>query len=199
MVSNKIYKMKSGVFIDYSNLFWAENDHYNWTIDYLKLKEYLKKRYSPVFHNFYCAKDTNPTTPEFKRKAQGSESFYAKLVGYGYNVIAEPLKYIKDEGKEPFTKGDRDADIITAIGASLKYIDAVILFSGDGDFLKTIKYCSDNGKYVRVYAYDKSFAHGVRTFLFNQPKCNFKLLDEIKESIRFDKKTKVNGKFSCGA
>jgi len=187
--------MKSGVFIDYSNLFWAENDHYDWTIDYFKLKEYLKKRYSPLFYNLYCSKDTNPFTPELIRKAIGSEKFYNKVSGLGYNVIKEPLKYIKD-GNETITKGDRDADIITDIEAHLNDINGVILFSGDADFLKTIEYCHSRNKYIRIYAYDKAFAYRVRLFALNQPRCSFKLLDELKSKIQFDKKIKVGNKFS---
>ncbi|XOB42700.1 MAG: NYN domain-containing protein [Candidatus Nealsonbacteria bacterium] len=196
MVSNKVFQMKAGVFIDYSNLFWAENEHYDWTIDYLKLKDYLRKRYRPLFYNFYCAKDTNPSTPEFKRKALGSDGFYSKISGNGYNVIQEPLKYIKDKKEEVSTKGDRDSEIITDITTSLSDIGAIILFSGDGDFLKTIEHCFNLGKYVRIYSYDKTFNWKIRTFVFNHPRCNFKLLDELKSELQYVKKKKIGGKFS---
>lgn len=195
MVSNKIFQMKAGIFIDYSNLFWAENDHYDWTIDYLKLKKYLKQRYRPIFYNFYCAKDINPSTPEFRRKALGADKFYSKLSGNGYNVIQEPLKYIKNEGGV-FAKGDRDTEIITNITASLNDIGAVVLFSGDGDFLKTIEHCFSLDKYIRIYSYDKTLNWKIRTFAFNHPRCNFKLLDELKPQLQYIKKTKIGKKFS---
>ena len=194
MVSNRMKKIKSGVFIDYSNIFWAENSYYDWTIDYYKLKNYLKKRYSPLFYNFYCAKDLTPSTSEFKRKAKGTERFFHRLSGLGYNVIEEPLKYIIGK-KEIFTKGDRDSDIITAIQTYLKDIDGIILFSGDNDFLKTIEYCHNCGKYIRIYSYDKTLSYKIRLFAFNKPRYSFKLIDELKPQIQFLRKT---NKFSTG-
>ncbi len=188
MVSNRMKKIKSGVFIDYSNIFWAENSYYDWTIDYYKLKNYLKKHYSPLFYNLYCAKDLAPSTTEFERKAKGAERFFNRLSGFGYNIIEEPLKYII--GKDRIlTKGDRDSAIITDIQGYLKDIDGIILFSGDDDFLKIIEYCYNCGKHIRIYSYDKTLSYKVRLFAFSQPRCNFTLIDELKPKIQFLRKT----------
>ena len=68
-------KGKSGVFIDGSNMFWAQKDAC-WFLDYDKLKMHLRKAHSPSLFNFYGCVDINPGNRGYSEKAQRQLAFY---------------------------------------------------------------------------------------------------------------------------
>lgn len=181
MTSNKVRKIKTGVFIDGSNLFWASKKGLGWRIDFKKLKKYLKKHYSPIFFNYYGCEDIRPSTENFKRKAKGQEKFYNILDGLGYNVEKKPLKYLNCNE----TKCDTDVEITVDMKNSLDDLDNIILFSGDSDFLKIINDCHSKGKHIRIYSFKETLAWELKMFAIKNPRCNYRLLDELKSELEF--------------
>jgi uncharacterized LabA/DUF88 family protein len=181
MVSSKVKQARTGVFIDGSNLFWAAKKDLGWQIDYKKLKEYLKKYYSPIFYNYYGCQDIKPSSDDFKRKAKGQEKFYNILEGLGYNVEKKPLKYLNNHD----TKCDTDVEITVDIKNTLDDLNNIILFSGDSDFLKVIEDCHSRNKYIRIFSFKRTLAWELKTFAIKNPRCNYKLLDDLREELEF--------------
>lgn len=194
MTSAGVQKARSGVFIDGANLFWAGRSleaegKERWTIDFLKLKEYLKQKYSPAFFKFYDCVDEKPTNAKYVERAVGSSNFHKKLSGYGYDVILKPLKYIQDKHtKKIFTKGDMDVAIVVDIKNALSDIDNVILFSGDSDFLPVVQDAHAAGKYIRVYSYQHTLAWELKDFAIKNVRCNYMLIDGLRDKLDYTAK-----------
>lgn len=191
MSSEKVKKVKTGIFIDGANIFWAgrklaEEGKERWVIDFQKLKAHLKKHYSPVFYKFYNCVDTTPTNETFKNRAVGADKFHKKLSGYGYDVILKPLKYLRDRKTGIITtKGDMDVAISIDIKNSLNDVDNVILFSGDSDFLPVIQDAHSQGKHIRIYSFKHTLAWELKDFAIKNARCNYKLLDELKGKLEY--------------
>jgi len=178
--------LKTGVFIDGANLFWACKKDKNWPIDFKKLKEYLKKYYSPIIYNYYGCEDKNPSTQDFKKKADGQLKFYNKLEGLGYKIIKKPLKYIKENNKF-HTKCDMDVDIAIDMKNSLKDLERIILFTGDSDFLKAVSDCRIFSKSIKIYSFKNTLAWELKLFAIKNTRCSFKYLDDLKSELEFIK------------
>jgi|GEM_PF-596170 len=200
MTSNKIQSVRSGVFIDGSNLFWAVNiledvGKEKWAIDFSKLKRYLKDNYSPIFFKFYNCVDEHPTNELFRSRALGTEKFHNKLKGLGYDFVPKPLKYLHDKKTgEISTKGDMDVSISIDIKNSLNDMDNIILFSGDSDFLPVVEDAHTRGKHIRIFSFEHTLAWELKEFSIKNTRCNYKLLDELRDKIEYlDKKWVRNG------
>lgn len=183
-------KLRCGVFIDGSNVLWGSLDmerEQRWFVDYSKLKAYLKEKYRPQFYKFYGAMDTEPKTPDFARKAKIQSKMYAKLEGMGYDVITKPLKYIKQDDGTYKTKGDMDIELTMDIMGALNDLDCIVLISGDCDYHTPIKSFHAQGKYIRIFSFDKLLSWELRTFAINNIRCSFKTLDSLKDEIIYEK------------
>lgn len=156
-----------------------------WFIDYDKLKLFLKDKYRPVFYRYFGATDNAPKTEEFARRAESQKRKYAKLSGFGYDVITKPLKYIKQDNGAIKTKGDMDIELTMSIFDSLNDMDTIVLFGGDCDYLPVVERLHAHGKYIRIYSFDKLLSWELRTFAMRSPRCNFVLLDELKDELEY--------------
>lgn len=178
MKHGKGSKISSGVFIDGSNLFWAQQS--NWHLDYALLKDYLDDLHSSSFYNYYGCFNKNPKNEEDKKKARGEDRFYRKLEGYGFKLVTKPLKYLKNS-----TKGDMDVEIAVDVENYLKDLDRVIIVSGDSDFLYLIQDCHKKGKEIAIYSFEDFLAWEIKTFAVTHNRCNYKLFDDLEGKIRF--------------
>lgn len=194
MSSDKVKSIRTGVFIDGSNLFWAmnmrnditgEKSHYN--ICFEKLREFLKHKYSPVFLNYYGVEDNNPKSEPYITRALGNKKFHKRLDGLGYNVLRKNLKYIGDD----VTKGDTDMEIGIDMNKYENDYDNIVLISGDSDFLSAIEYFHSKGKHIRIYSFEKTLAWELKEFAIKNPRCNYKLLDDLKDKLEFFPKIKA--------
>ncbi len=173
-------RLRSGVFMDGSNIFWSEKEPSCWPISFRKFKKYLKNRYSPVFYNYYGCENLKPSTIEFRRKADGQLKFYNILEGLGYNVITKALKHLRDR-----TKCDMDVEISIDVKNSLKDVDKIILVSGDSDFLRLVSDCHSAGKHIQIYSFEKTLAWELKVFAIKNLRCSYTLLDSLKSEIEF--------------
>lgn len=184
MTSNKVKRIEAGVFIDGSNMFYGMNDSkVNWNIDYLKLKDHLRKRYKPKFYKYYGCIDEIPKTEKYVKRAKGTKKFYNKLEGNGYDVITKPLKYIGDS-----TKCDMDVDIVCDVKDLMIDINNIILFSGDSDFLRLVEDCHQEGKHIRIYSFKHMLAWEMKKFAIDNTRCNYIFLDDLKKELEYTKK-----------
>ncbi len=185
MKGKKIRNLRAGVFIDGSNLFWAMKE-VGWELDFNKFKNYLKKRFSPIFYNYYDCEDVQPRSEKFIESAKRKREFHNKLHGIGYNIKKKPLKYIRDkETGKIKTKGDLDVEITIAVKNSLKDLDVIILVSGDSDFFCAVEDSHCEGKYIRIFSFDDFLSWELKNFAFAQPRCSYKLLDELKSDLEY--------------
>lgn len=185
MSSNKVKNVRTGIFIDGSNINWALKNlgEEKWMIDYIKLRKYLKKHYTPIFYNYYGCVDEDPSSERFKLRADKQIKFYKKLEGFGYNVITKPLKYLSTGA----TKGDMDVEITVDMMNSLDDVDNIILFSGDSDFLSMVKDAHSDGKYIRIFSLEGSLSWELKTFAIKNPRCNYIIIDKLKSEIEYIK------------
>lgn len=185
MSSGKVKVIKSGVFIDASNLLWAMKQkdektgkkiHYN--ICFKKLKQYLKRHYSPSFYHYYACEDSRPKKEPYITHAKNTQKFFQVLDGLGYNVIKKELKHIGDG-----TKCDTDVEITMAMHKYANDIENIILFSGDSDFLSAVEHFHSLGKHVRIFSFEKFLSWELKDFAIKNPRCNYKLLDDLRGKL----------------
>lgn len=185
MTSTKVKKIRTGVFIDGSNLLWSmmrkddKGKKINYNICFQKLKQFLKKNYSPVFYNYYVCEDNISTQEPYLSRAKAQKKFIQRLEGFGYNVKRKDLKIIKGEG----AKCDTDVEVVMDMYKHVSDIDNIILFSGDSDFKIAIETFHAMGKHIRIYSFASSLSWELKEFSIKNPRCNYKLLDELKTKI----------------
>jgi len=180
---------RTGLFIDFSNLFWAikridskTGKRLNYDICFKKLRHYLKERHAPVFYNVYACEDTQPTKEPFITKAQKFSKFLNFLSGTGYNVIRKDLKHIGET-----TKCDTDVEITMDLHRHVNDMENIILFSGDSDFLVAVQHFQSIGKYVHIYSFASGLSWELKTFAIQNPRCNFTLLDDLRTELEKEK------------
>jgi len=178
MVSSKVKKLKAGVFIDGSNMLWGSKIS-GIKVDFLKLKKHLKKQFSPVVFNYYACEDNNPKNKKYQIQAENQKKFYRKLEGFGYKVERKELKHLACGD----TKCDMDVELTMDLRNYENDLDCIILFSGDSDYFKVVQYYWTIGKYIRIFSFEELLSWELKTFAINNPRCNYKLIDEIKSEI----------------
>ena len=174
-------KGKSGVFIDGSNMFWAQKDA-GWFLDYDKLKMHLRKAHSPSLFNFYGCVDINPGNRGYSEKAQRQLAFYKKLDGMGYKVATKPLKYMASG-----TKCDMDVDLVVSVYEYIDDLDTIILFSGDSDYLSAITKFHSLGKQIIIYSFAEYLAWELKDFAIKNPRCRYVELDSLRNELELPK------------
>lgn len=180
MPSEKIKTLRTGVFIDGSNMLWGSKAS-GIKVDWQKMKNYLKSKYSPVVLNYYACEDNNPK-PEYLIQSSNQKKFYHKLEGMGYKVIRKQLKHLVCGD----TKCDMDIELTMDIRKYENDLDCIIIFTGDSDYLPAIEYYWNEGKYIRIFSFEELLAWELKTFCINNPRCNFKKINEIKTEIERD-------------
>lgn len=189
MGNNKKH-LRSGVFIDGSNTFWAmkniEPPEKQWHLDFTKLKNHLNDRYKPAFFNYYGTTDDNPTSEKYVEHARKEKKFYAVLNGKGYSVITKPLKYIRDRRTGKFTtKGDMDVEMTMGMNNALDDLDLFVIVSGDSDYLEVIKQLQSKGKYIRIYAFKHSLAWEIKEFAIKNVRCSYKYIEDLQNELEY--------------
>lgn len=178
MVKENMKNLRVGVFIDGSNMLWS-SIHSGINIDWQKMKTYLKNKYAPTVFNFYACEDNNPK-PQYAAKALKQKKFYNKLEGMGYKMIRKELKHLVCGD----TKCDMDIELIMDIRNYEDDIDVIILFTGDSDYLSAIQYYHSKGKYIRIFSFRESISWELKTFAITNPRCSYKLINELPDVQR---------------
>jgi len=105
------------------------------------------------------------------------------LRGIGYSLIIKPLKHMTESGGRPITKGDMDVEISVDMLNSLEDIDLIIFVGGDSDFLSVLKNCHVQKKYIRIFSFNDLLAWELKEFAITQPRCSYRILDELKSEL----------------
>ncbi len=182
MTSVGVQRVRTGVFIDGSNLFWGAKRS-SFFIDYAKLKKYLADHYKVSFFNFYGCEDINPSNDLYRTKAASQQKFYQRLNGMGFDVKLKPLKYMRDGT----TKGDMDVNIATDLRNYENDVECLIFFTGDSDFLSLVEQYWTLGKYIRIFSYRDFLSWELKEFAIKKPRCSYKCLEDIRGEIEYVK------------
>ena len=145
------------VLIDDANLYYGFKKQ-RWELDYEKFYNWLHANFSPIavyyFGGIISKKtffDRHPgyTLGGFIKYKDEREAFFRMLKHVGYLVRSKPVASVYDSMAGEYTrKCNFDVEItIFAIGKLPEYQE-LVLCSGDGDFVKLLKYVK--GKYKKA-------------------------------------------------
>lgn len=178
---SKFKGLKVGIFVDNSNLFYAQKEN-GWKIDYQKLKELLSKFLKISVFNFYAA------VPKKSDPSYKSTINYLNQIKKCANLKTKPLKYIRD-GNRIRKKGDVDLEIAIDTVRNIKNIDLVIVASGDSDYLELKNWViRDNKKKILFMGFESNTSWEIR-------QCWHIYFDRIKGEVSLKKQapTKRSG------
>ncbi len=160
-MANLVKKPKAYIFIDASNI------HYyivkaNWKIDWVKFKIFCEKRYeAPKFFYYegipsksqYFDIHPEHSLSQFIEMKKRKLQYFKFLKSISFKVRHKPVSRVYDNTAGQFKhKCNFDVELtIDALNNSDDY-DVFVLFSGDGDFIKLIKYLKGKKKKTVVIA-----------------------------------------------
>ncbi len=150
------------ILIDDSNIYYGFKSQ-KWKIDYSKFYKWLHDNFKPINIYFYAGIiskkayfDLYPLKKitDFNFVKNKQKLFYKKLKMMGYIVINKPVASIYDQTTGSYKrKCNLDVEMtITAIDKINEYSE-LILCSGDGDFIKLLKYVKGMYKKTIVIAH----------------------------------------------
>jgi len=139
---------KLAIFIDGSNLF-STVKALNIIIDYGNLRRYFADRSRLLRVNYYTAivddAENSPLKP------------LVNWLDYnGYTMITKPAKEFIDGNGVRRIKGNMDIELAVDMIDMAKYVDHMVLFSGDGDFRSLVEALQRKGVKVSVISSTKT-------------------------------------------
>jgi len=139
-----------------------------WKLDYKRFFIYLKDKYK-VDKNFL-----------FIGRVAGNETLYKFLEKVGYRVIYKPtLDYLV--GKEKFTKGNVDAELVLQTMIEFPNYSKAIIVSGDGDYYCLIEYLENHNKVSHIMIPNKmSYSSLLRKY-----RQYFVYVSDLKEKLEY--------------
>ena len=138
-------EQRVGLFVDTQNLFHAARDGHGRNVDYARLLEVATRGRRLVQASAYVVER------EGERSAFG---FVTKLSTLGYRVRRRFLRVHRaDSDGRPVLEGDWDMGIAADIVRAWDGLDAIVLASGDGDFVPMLELAQARGRRVEVLAF----------------------------------------------
>ena len=157
---------KTLVCIDMANLHYYLKKK-QWKVNWDKFKDYLSGLYGEVIFIFYegircqphfMARNVWATYQDYNNAVKEKEDFFRRLKKKGFKVRTKYTSYFYDLKKEQGKpKCNFDVEITIDALSKMNEYERFVLCSGDGDFLRLIKYL--NGKHkktVLVYPIDRT-------------------------------------------
>lgn len=165
---------KNYAFIDGQNLYMGTNsENPAWVIDLFKFRKYLYKKYKAKKAYYYIG--------QIITKNSG---IYNKIKEAGFIIINKEHINLMLSNK----KGNVDSDIIFDIMKKIcekEDFGKVLLISGDGDYIKLVKYLIEKNKFEKILFPNRKFYSS----LYKQITIKyFDYLYKIKHLIRLDDK-----------
>lgn len=141
-VFTKHEEQRVGMFVDVQNLYYSARNIYNARVNFSAiLKEAVGKR-----------KLLRALAYVIRAQMPEEQTFFDALGKAGYEVKAKDLQVFFGGTK----KGDWDVGITMDIIKQASKLDAVVLASGDGDYIPLLEYLKNFGLRVEVIAFGKS-------------------------------------------
>ena len=150
---------KSLILIDDANFYYGFTDK-DWELDYEKFYNWLKKNFEPIAIYFFggiISKktffDRHPThtLTGFIKYKDKREAFFRMLKKVGYIVRTKPVASVFDSTRGEYKrKCNFDVEITIIALDKLAEYQELVLCSGDGDFVKLLKYVKGKFKKTTV-------------------------------------------------
>jgi len=153
--------MASYVFIDAANYHYFLTKH-NWRIDWSRFKKFIGSHYKAIKFFYYEGittkahyKDNHPadSLQKFIEAKKLKLRFFKGLKQLGFKVREKPVGRVYDATTGKFKhKCNFDVELTIDAIDNLENFDTAILCSGDGDFIKLLKYLKGKWKKTVVIA-----------------------------------------------
>ncbi len=130
------------IFIDVQNLYHSAKNLHNARVDFKKVVELAVSKRNIIRAFAYV----------IRTKGGEEQSFFDALTNLGIEIRDKELQEFHGGMK----KGDWDVGLtVDAIRMSPE-MDAIVLITGDGDFIPLVEYLKNQGKRVEVMAFERS-------------------------------------------
>ncbi len=139
---NKHKGQRIAIFLDVQNLYHSSKNLYNARVDFGKVVETAVSKRNLIRSFAYV----------IKTKTGEEKSFFEALVNLGIEIRVKDLQ----EFHGGFKKGDWDVGIAVDAIRMSPTMDAIVLVTGDGDFVPLVEYLKNRGKRVEVIAFERS-------------------------------------------
>ena len=140
IIKNK--EQRVGVFIDVQNMYYTAKHLYGSKVNFgAILKEAVADR-----------KLIRAIAYAVKAEMAEEKSFFDALFKSGLDVKTKDLQTFIDGTK----KADWDVGIAMDIIKMAPYLDAIVLVSGDGDYLPLVEYLQNHGKIIEIVAFSRT-------------------------------------------
>ncbi len=139
---NKHKGQRVAVFLDVQNLYHSAKNLYNARVDFSKVVETAVNKRNLIRAFAYV----------IKTKTGEEKSFFEALINLGIEIRVKDLQ----EFYGGFKKGDWDVGLAVDAIRMSPTMDAIVLVTGDGDFVPLVEYLKNRGKHVEVLAFERS-------------------------------------------
>jgi len=167
------------VIIDDSNLYYGCKLQ-RWELDYGKFYIWLNDKFYPIDIFFFGGVisrktffDRHPThtLSGFIKSKKDREAFLKKLKRIGYRVRTKPVASVYDSTEGVYKrKCNFDVEITIQAIDRLPEYEELVLCSGDGDFIKLVKYIKGKHKKMTIMAHkdrlNSNLAIGANRIIF---------------------------------
>ena len=134
--------LKTGVFVDVYNIAMCGG----YGMRYDVVQDFAARNNAQLLRlNAYGSYD--PNKPEQK-------SFHYALRRQGYKVVAKEVRRYTDSQGMEHTKSNVDVELTVDMLMQADYLDRIVLFTGDGDFVHVVRAIQNKGCRVEVVAFD---------------------------------------------
>lgn len=142
MITIKHEGQRVAVFIDVQNLYHSAKNLYNARVDFGKVMEVAISKRNLVRSFAYV----------IKTKTGEEKSFFEALINLGIETRVKELQEFHGGMK----KGDWDVGMAVDAIRMSPGVDAVVLVTGDGDFIPLVEFLKNRGKHVEIIAFERS-------------------------------------------
>ncbi len=154
-----------GIFIDTQNIYHSAKNFYGKNVDFGKLVEILNQGRNLIRSIAYVIKsDLSPK----------EISFFEALILKGIELRIKDIIYLPSGEK----KADWDVGIAVDTIRLSKFLDVIIIVSGDGDFAPLVEYLKNQGNIVEIAGFGRNTSVKLKEladFFYD--------LDELKDYI----------------
>lgn len=134
--------MKVALFVDVQNLYYGSKQQYNSRVDYAALLEWVMRGRSLIRAIAYIVESEDNDQTGFKNSLRAA----------GFEVMSKQLIRRQDGS----SKGNWDIAIAVDAMTIAPKVDAVVIASGDGDFMYLAEYLRNNGCRVEAVGFESS-------------------------------------------
>ncbi|MBP7928121.1 NYN domain-containing protein [Patescibacteria group bacterium] len=162
MISVQHKAQRVAVFVDVQNLYYSAKNLYSAKVNFNKVLEqgvsdrHLVRAFAYVI----------------KADVGAEKEFFEALTKIGFEVRTKDLQVFYGGAK----KGDWDVGLCMDVVRLIPKIDAMVLVSGDGDYVDLLQYARSRGVRTEVIAFGKT--------------CSSRLYDEADEVVDMDEDSK---------